>query len=40
MAEEVSNSNENQIEQSNNDQPSNLHEFRVKKTTTIKINFY
>jgi len=31
MAEEVSNSNEDQIEQSNNDQPSNLHEFRVKK---------
>jgi hypothetical protein len=31
MAEQVSNSNENEIEISNNDQPSNLHEFRVKK---------
>jgi hypothetical protein len=31
MAQGVSNSNENQIGMSDNDQPSNLHEFRVRK---------
>jgi len=37
MAEQVSNSNENEIELSNNDQPSNLHEFRVKKKFLLTI---
>jgi hypothetical protein len=32
MAEEISNSNSDETEISNNDQPSNLHEFRVRKT--------
>jgi len=45
MAKEASNSPGNQIEMSENDQPSNLHEFRVGKKikssliTNIKLSF-
>jgi hypothetical protein len=39
MAEGVSNSNENQTDLLNNDQTSNLHEFRVRKTKPHILEF-